>query len=513
MSDIDPFETHRDVTPSVASELAAAGFDDAREIGRGGFGVVYRCTQPALDRTVAVKVLTNDLAEENRERFFREQRAMGRLTGHPNIVNVLQVGVTDSGQPFIVMPYHRQGSLDERIRRHGPLGVDDVLQLGVKLAGALEAAHGEDIVHRDIKPANILLTDYGEPALTDFGIAHISGGFETAAGIVTGSPAFTAPEVLGGAAPSHASDIYGLGATLFCAVTGHAAFERRSGEQLVAQFIRITKEPAPDLRDHGIADDVATVIEQAMSGRPEDRQPSALALGENLREIRRRRGISADDMALHVRPAPETEPAPQERIHPNPFRHERGNLPLELSSFVGRRHELAEAKNLLSSSRLLTLAGIGGVGKTRLALRLAASIRREFADGTWFVELDEVDTPSRLIDVVAATLGVRDQTDRSLREILLDFLSSRKLLLILDNCEQVVDAVADLATVLLQQNPNLRILATSREPLAIAGRQHCACPHSPSPTPIGSRRSRVFPATMPCRCSPSAPPPRSRPSR
>ncbi|RZL71702.1 MAG: hypothetical protein EOP32_39615, partial [Rhodococcus sp. (in: high G+C Gram-positive bacteria)] len=94
MPDIDPFETHRDVTPSVASELAADGFDDAREIGRGGFGVVYRCTQPALDRTVAVKVLTNDLAEENRERFFREQRAMGRLTGHPNIVNVLQVGVT-----------------------------------------------------------------------------------------------------------------------------------------------------------------------------------------------------------------------------------------------------------------------------------------------------------------------------------------------------------------------------------------------------------------------------------
>ena len=131
MSDIDPFETHRDVTPSVASELAADGFDDAREIGRGGFGVVYRCTQPALDRTVAVKVLTNDLAEENRERFFREQRAMGRLTGHPNIVNVLQVGVTDSGQPFIVMPYHRQGSLDERLRRHGPLGVDDVLQLDI----------------------------------------------------------------------------------------------------------------------------------------------------------------------------------------------------------------------------------------------------------------------------------------------------------------------------------------------------------------------------------------------
>ncbi|WAM19004.1 protein kinase domain-containing protein [Rhodococcus sp. JS3073] len=483
MSDIDPFETHRDVTPSVASALSADGFDDAREIGRGGFGVVYQCTQTSLDRTVAVKVLTNDLAEENRERFFREQRAMGRLTGHPNIVNVLQVGVAESGEPFIVMPYHPQGSLDERIRRHGPLPVAEALRLGVKLAGALEAAHGQGIVHRDVKPANILLTDYGEPALSDFGIAHITGGFETATGIVTGSPAFTAPEVLGGAAPSPASDIYGLGATLFCAVTGHAAFERRSGEHLVAQFIRITTESAPDLRDQGLADDVATVIEQAMSGHPEDRQPSAAALAERLREIQRSRGLPVDDTALHARAMLEPEPLSHEQFPASPSRHERGNLPLELSSFVGRRHEITEAKNLLASSRLLTLVGIGGVGKTRLALRLATSIRREFADGAWLVELDEVRTPSRLIDVVAATLGVRDQTDRSLREILLDFLSSRELFLILDNCEQAVDAVADLATALLQHNPNLRILATSREPLTVAGEAILRVPPLTVPDP------------------------------
>ncbi|AWK72148.1 protein kinase [Rhodococcus oxybenzonivorans] len=469
MPDIDPFETHRDVTPSVASELAADGFGDALEIGRGGFGVVYRCTQSALDRTVAVKVLTNDLGEENRERFFREQRAMGRLTGHPNIVNVLQVGFTDSGQPFIVMPYYPQGSLDERIRRHGPLGVDEALQLGVKLAGALEAAHGQGVVHRDVKPANILLTDYDEPALTDFGIAHVSGGFETAAGIVTGSPAFTAPEVLGGAAPSPASDLYGLGATLFCAVTGHAAFERRSGEQLVAQFVRITTESVPDLRDQGLADDVATVIEQAMAGRPEDRQTSAAVLGERLREIQLSRGLPAGKVALRARATVEQESTSPGHFPTNPSRHERGNLPLELSSFVGRRHELTEAKNLLASSRLVTLVGIGGVGKTRLALRLATSIHREFPDGAWLVELDDVRTESRLIDVVAATLGVRDHSGRSLREILFDFLSSRELLLVLDNCEQVVDAVADLATALLQHNRNLRILVTSREPLAIAG--------------------------------------------
>ena len=107
MTDVDPFATQRDVARSVTAELAAAGFE-APEIGRGGFGVVYRCTEATLDRTVAVKVLTVDLDEENRTRFVREQRAMGRLTGHPNIVNVLQVGVTDNGLPFIVMPYYPQ---------------------------------------------------------------------------------------------------------------------------------------------------------------------------------------------------------------------------------------------------------------------------------------------------------------------------------------------------------------------------------------------------------------------
>src|SRR5690349_14266872 len=114
MMDRNPFKTQRDVGPAITSELAAAGFDDSEEIGRGGFGIVYRCTQVALDRTVAVKVLTADL-DENRERFLREQRAMGRLTGHPNIVGVLQVGETRSGYPYLVMQYHRRGSLEARI--------------------------------------------------------------------------------------------------------------------------------------------------------------------------------------------------------------------------------------------------------------------------------------------------------------------------------------------------------------------------------------------------------------
>ncbi|MFE3730053.1 serine/threonine-protein kinase, partial [Nocardia sp. NPDC059154] len=152
MSEDDRFQTVRDVFEPATEELAAAGFEDADEIGRGGFGVVYRCTQPELDRTVAVKVLTAELDEENRARFFREQQAMGRLTGHPNIVTMLQAGTTAGGRPYLVMPYHPVGSLDARIRGQGPLPVETVLWIGVKIAGALESAHRLGILHRDVKP-------------------------------------------------------------------------------------------------------------------------------------------------------------------------------------------------------------------------------------------------------------------------------------------------------------------------------------------------------------------------
>ena len=113
----------------------------------------------------------------------------------------------------------------------------------MKVAGALETAHRRGTLHRDVKPANILLTEYGEPQLTDFGIARISGGFETLDGAITGSPAYTAPEVLLGHPPDATSDVYSLASTLFCAGTGHAVFERRRGEQMVAQFLRIAKQP------------------------------------------------------------------------------------------------------------------------------------------------------------------------------------------------------------------------------------------------------------------------------
>ncbi|WP_082681152.1 serine/threonine-protein kinase [Nocardia jinanensis] len=293
-----PAEPDPDETERISRELAALGLTEAHEIGRGGFGIVYRCVQRALDRVVAVKVLSSDLDSESRERFLREEHAMGRLSGHPNIVDILQVDVTASGLPFIVMPFATHGSLERLIHEVGPLSWTDTLRVGVKLAGAIESAHRTRILHRDVKPANVLLSSYGEPQLTDFGIARMPGGFRTSSSQITGSPAFTAPEVLKGDEPTVRSDVYGLGATLFALLTGHAAFERQAGERVVAQFLRITTQPVPDLREQDIPADVAAVIEQAMAQEPEERPASAYEFGEMLRAVQLAHDQVPDEMAL-----------------------------------------------------------------------------------------------------------------------------------------------------------------------------------------------------------------------
>ncbi|MEV6099862.1 protein kinase [Nocardia sp. NPDC051981] len=477
MAENVPFETQRDAGPDVVTELSAAGFDDAHEIGRGGLGAVYRCTQVAADRTVAVKVLTGEL-EEDRERFFREQRAMGRLTGHPNIVSMFEVGQTGSGRPYLVMSYFPRGSLAERIRDAGPLSLAEALHIGVRIAGALESAHRAGVLHRDIRPANILLTDYDEPALTDFGLAHVSDEFEADADIITSSPALTAPEVLGGQAPSRGSDVYGLGATLLGALTGgHVGFERRRGEPAATQFVRISAPSNPDRCEIGIPWDVRAVIEAAMSRDPHDR-PTAAQLGEQLRRVQREHGFAVDEMAVRDEPGSESEsmvsPEPSgpqgvPRIRSDGLHEGTGNLPLELTSFVDRRTQLSEIGNLLPGSRLVTLTGIGGVGKSRLAQRVAHKVRQKFANGAWLVELAELRDDALLPDAAAAVFGIRSQGVISVLDTLVEALEPYDLLLVLDNCEHVVDAAAKLSEALLRACPNVRILATSREALGIGG--------------------------------------------
>jgi predicted ATPase/DNA-binding CsgD family transcriptional regulator len=170
-----------------------------------------------------------------------------------------------------------------------------------------------------------------------------------------------------------------------------------------------------------------------------------------------------------------------------------GNLPSGLSSFIGRRRELREVKQLLGESRLVTLTGPGGTGKTRLSLRVGAELRRAFPGGVWFVDLTQLHDPGPLTQdardpdglafLVAATLGLHQQGRGSPLDLLAERLAGRQLLLILDNCEHLIPACALVADALLRGCPDLRILATSREPLIIAGEAHFAVPPLPAPDP------------------------------
>ncbi len=435
MSDNDP-ATRRsptvDVTETdIVRALHDAGFSDAEVIGRGGFGVVYRCRQESLDRDVAVKVLRRSPDPTNLERFLREQRAMGRVSGHPHIVTVLQTGVTDDGLPYLVMPYHPHDSLDTRVRRHGTLSWAEAVRLGVKLAGALETAHRSDVLHRDVKPANILLTEYGEPQLTDFGIARIGDGFRTSDGEITGSPAFTAPEVLRGRAPTPAADVYGLAATLFAAITGHAAFERKKGEKVVAQFLRITSEPVPDLRGEGVPDDLCDALERGMAPEPEDRPQTAAAFGDVLRNIQRAHGLPVDTMALPGPPPPDPPAAPPDLPATD---HRSGALPDRADGSVtpstrfrppSTTRPLVERSRLISQlragrrRRLTAIHAPTGFGKSTLASQWRDALAADGVPVAWLtVDSDDDNVLWFLTHLVEAMKEVGSSSTRELSRIL-----------------------------------------------------------------------------------------------
>jgi ATP/maltotriose-dependent transcriptional regulator MalT len=491
MATSDPLPTQADLHAGVPAELAAAGFEDPEEIGRGGFGVVYRCSQPELDRTVAVKVLTADVEPDNVERFVREQVAMGKLSGHPHIVTIFQVGTTATGRPYIVMQYHPHGSLEAKIHDNGPVGWADALHIGVKVAGALETAHRSGTVHRDVKPANILLTEYGEPQLTDFGIARIIGGFETADGAVMGSPAYTAPEVLLGQAPDVTSDVYSLASTLFCSGTGHAVFERRKGEQMVAQFLRITRHPMPSLRDSGLPADVCAVIEHAMSRDIEDRPATAEAFGQQLREVQRMHGLPVDDMPVPI-------PAPTIRYNPTrspgtpsssypartmtpPAPATRFQLPVSAKALVDRAR-LIEVLRAGQSKKLTVIHGPTGFGKSTLAAQWAKLLASEGVAVAWLtVDHDDNNVVwflSHLIEAIravtpalASELGVvlEEHGDEAERYVLTSLINEMhetgtRMTLVIDDWQRVTDpaTIGALLYLLVYASDDLNIVVTSR---------------------------------------------------
>jgi serine/threonine protein kinase len=265
-----------------AVDLGIAGLGPGIPIGRGGFGTVYRAEQPAFRRTVAVKVLDGTLDAHAQRRFERECQAMGSLSDHPGIVTVFDAGQTARGAPYLVMAFQPGGSVADRLFQEGPLPWRDGLRIGVEVAEALAAAHRMDVLHRDVKPANILLSGYGHAQLADFGIARVTGATQTRADQVTASLLYAPPEILNGASAGPISDVYSLGATLFEAFDGKAAFSGGEDDSIAGLLGRIMAFPVPDLRPKGVPDKVAAVVERAMAKEPAERPESATDLAREL---------------------------------------------------------------------------------------------------------------------------------------------------------------------------------------------------------------------------------------
>ncbi|WP_019930830.1 serine/threonine-protein kinase [Nocardia sp. BMG111209] len=474
------------MSTGIVAELAAAGFDVPEEIGRGGSGVVYRCLEYGLERYVAVKVLRSEVAGAERERFVREQQALGRLSGHPHIVPVFTVDVAASGRPYLVMPYFARGSLDHVLRESGPLRWPEVLSIGVKMAGALASAHALGIVHRDVKPDNILLTDYGEPQLSDFGIAAF--GAAALPTMIDGTPAFTAPEVLRGRAPTPAADVYALAATLYCLLTGHSPFERRTGEPIEVQLARITASRLVDLRDYGIPDAVCAVLESAMAMDPPERPAAATAFGERLRDVQRRSGQPIDVMAV---PADLSAAEPTGALPayaagsvsdpPPPIAATKFRPPNAPRTAV-ERTRLLETLRHSSRRRLILVHGPAGFGKTTLAAQWAHEVESAGTPVAWLsADPDDDNVVWFLTHLIEAIRGVRPElaremgallegrtsdATRSVLSALIDEIhdSGREILLVVDDWQRVRGRHTLQAMDYLLRNGchHLRILVTGR---------------------------------------------------
>jgi serine/threonine-protein kinase PknK len=290
-------------TPTTDASLVD-GYEDLTEVGRGGFGIVYRASQVEFNRTVAVKVLTGVFDESARGRFERERRALGSLSGHPNIVTVYAAGFTSDGRPYIAMEFLPGGTLAERLSGRA-LSWPEAASIGIKIAGALQQAHELGVLHRDIKPENILMSAYGEPKLADFGIARLQGGYETRSGVITATYAHAAPELLDGKPPSPASDVYSLASTVYSLITGRAPFVSDADDDtLPAVIARIATQPPPNLRDQGVPDSLCETLERGLAKDPTHRTASAAEFGHELQAALRVAGHQPDDLVVLPAPVP-----------------------------------------------------------------------------------------------------------------------------------------------------------------------------------------------------------------
>src|SRR5437879_1597544 len=271
-------------------------------MGHGGMAVVYRACQESLDRTVAVKILSENLAAstEFMERFRREARTAANLR-HPNVITVHDYGQDERGVPFLVLEYIEGPTLADLM----DAGLDDsrIPNLLDQIAAGLDYAHARGVIHRDIKPGNVLMTDDGRAVLADFGLAWLlEGAHLTLTGGVIGTPEYMSPEQANGEPIDHRCDVYALGVVLFEMLTGERPF---AAETPIGVLLKHLQDPAPSILEArpDLPPAVGQVIARVLVKDPAERYASAGELARAFRAALTQRPDAADPQ-----PVADTEP-------------------------------------------------------------------------------------------------------------------------------------------------------------------------------------------------------------
>ncbi|MCB9466067.1 MAG: protein kinase [Candidatus Eisenbacteria bacterium] len=423
------------------------------EAGRGGMGVVYRARDLALDRTVAIKLVPPRLSSSTRHlsRLTQEARLLASLN-HPNVATIHGLETTNDGERFLVLEWVEGETLAARLAR-GPLSRTEAIELGVQLADALTAAHEGRVVHLDLKPANLMITPQGRLKVLDFGLARRDTpspergdrGADTdksSESSLGGTWGYVSPERL--LEPGdHRADIFAFGCVLFECLTGRPAFAGST----VAEIQNRLLNGAPDwaLLPSDARVDLQELIERCVEKRP-DRRPESMAsilrVLDGLRSETRRRLPSRSDPARNQLPRPRTP-------------------------FIGRDEAVASCLGRLERPGLLTIVGIGGIGKSRLALAVATRWLEREQGPVYFADLTPLpNEPAELEAGIAALLGVRDRPNQTTLDGIAEALVESGTLLVLDNCEQASAALIGVITRVRETLPDLRVLVTSRIPFS-----------------------------------------------
>jgi predicted ATPase/tRNA A-37 threonylcarbamoyl transferase component Bud32 len=414
-------------------------------LGTGGMGSVYRAFDTELRRPVALKVMRPELLADAtaRARFTNEAQATARLH-HPNIVVVYDYGIDPAAGAFIAMEYLDGVPLRDELRRRGRLEPGEAVALAREIGSALGAAHDAGVVHRDLKPENVFLESEGgrrRAVVVDFGIARVldSEARLTATNQVFGTPLYMSPEQCRGGTVDARSDLYTLGVILFELVTGRTPF--RADTAVAYLYAHVNEAAAaPSTIVDGIPPALDTVVLRALAKSPDARFQSADELERALASV--------------VAPAPADAPT---------------TLPIPVTPLIGRDREVDEIVAAVRAHRMVTVTGVAGSGKSRLAVAAAARVKDDFPGGTFYVNLGQVTERGSAESAIVA--GIAPALGRSVNSVddLAATLRPLRALLVLDDCERARDTCAALATSLLGTCPELRVLAASRRPLGVRG--------------------------------------------